>query len=358
MKHLDPQRFVAEVDGKKTGLYTLKAGDVTLQVTNFGGRVASLYTPDREGNRVSIVVGRDNIADYLHPAGERFLGASVGPVANRIGNAGFEIDGTRYHTPVNDNGRNTLHGGFIGIDNLVWDVVKAGDTEIVLHLLHPDGFEGYPGNLDITMTYSLGGDNMFTVRFSAVTDKATPVNFAHHPFFCLRGEGTGSVEDYLLQIKASHFLPIDAQSIPTGEIRPVGGTPFDFRTPHTVGERIGADDEQLHNGHGYDHNWCIDKAGSGVEPVARLCDPLSGRVVEILSDQPGLQVYTGNFFGGTEAGTNGKPLGFRSSIALEAQKYPDSVNHPNFTPVILRPGETYTHTTIFRFGVEAETEKQ
>ncbi|MBO4571822.1 MAG: galactose-1-epimerase [Bacteroidales bacterium] len=353
---LDPQRFDAEVDGKKIGLYTLKAGDVTLQVTNFGGRVASLYTPDREGKKVSIVVGRDNIESYLNPGGERFLGACVGPVANRIGNASFEIDGEKYNTPVNDNGRNTLHGGFIGVDNLIWDVVEVTDTSIVLHLLHPDGLEGYPGNLDITMTYSLNSDNEFKVSYSAFTDKATPVNFSHHPFFCLRGEGNGSVEEYQMYIKASNFLPIDSQSIPTGEIRPVEGTPFDFRTPHAIGARIGDDDEQLKNGRGYDHNWCIDKESDGVELVCRVYDPLSGRFVEVLSDQPGLQVYSGNFFEGTEAGANGNILGFRSSLALEAQRYPDAVNHENFTPVILRPGETYTHTTVYRFGVKPEWE--
>ena len=351
IKLMSPDRFEAEVDGKPVALYTLKNGSITMQVTNFGGRVVSLFAPDRNGEYVSIVVGHDNLQDYVTPPGERYLGACVGPVANRIGNASFEVDGTVYSTPVNDNGKNTLHGGFKGVDNLVWDVVSVNDTSIVLHLVHPDGLEGYPGNIDMTMTYSLDASNCFSVSYLGTTDKPTPVNFTHHPFFCLRGEGNGTVEEYDMYIKASSYLPIDALSIPTGEIAPVEGTPFDFRTPHAIGQMINEENEQLRNGHGYDHNWCLDKATDGVELVCRVSDPVSGRYIEVLTDQPGLQFYSGNFFSGMENGANGNVLGFRSSLALETQKYPDSVNHPDFTPTILRPGEEYTHKCIYRFGV-------
>ncbi|MBQ3820356.1 MAG: galactose mutarotase, partial [Bacteroidales bacterium] len=251
-------------------VYTLHSGSLTLTVTDFGARVMSLTTPDRDGALENIVAGHKTVEEYVHPAGERFLGACVGPVANRIGGASFQVDGKVYHTPVNDNGRNTLHGGFLGVDNLRWDVVSVCDTAIVFHLLHPDGQEGYPGNLDMTMTYSLTSAGEFRVDYLATTDKATPVNFSHHPFFCLRGEGNGTVED----------------------------TPFDFREPHRIGERIGLDDEQLANARGYDHNWCIDKTTDGVEFVCRVSDPVSGRYVEVLSDQPGLQFYSGNFFDG------------------------------------------------------------
>lgn len=347
---MDASRFNGEVDGRKVALYTLHGGEVTLQVTNFGARVVSLYTPDRDGQYTSIVVGHDNLADYVTPPGERFLGATVGPVANRIGGAAFEVDGVRHETPVNDNGKNTLHGGFKGVDNLVWDVEAVTDSSIVLHLLHPDGLEGYPGNLDMTMTYALNAQNEFSVTYSATTDQTTPVNFTHHPFFCLRGEGNGSVEEYRMYIKASHYLPIDSLSIPTGEIAPVEDTPFDFRHPQTIGARIGDEHQQLRNARGYDHNWCIDKECDGVELVCRVDDPVSGRFVEVLSDQPGLQFYSGNFFNGSECGANGNVLGFRSSLALEAQKYPDAVNHENFTPTLLRPDETYSQTTIYRFG--------
>jgi len=336
------------------GVYTLKAGDVCLTVTNYGARVMSLTTPDKEGVSENIVVGHKTVQEYITPPGERFLGACVGPVANRIGGASFEVDGVEYHTPMNDNGHNTLHGGFKGVDHLVWDVVAVCDTAIVLHLLHPDGLEGYPGNLDMTMTYALNRDNEFTVTYLATTDKATPVNFSHHPFFCLRGEGNGSVEDYWMQINASHYIPIDAESIPTGEIAAVEGTPFDFREPHLIGERIGEENEQLRNARGYDHNWCIDKTTDAVEFLCRVWDPVSGRYVEVLSDQPGIQFYSGNFFDGSENGSNGQPLGFRSSLALEAQKWPDAVHHPSFPSVILRPGEQYSQICIYRFGVVAE----
>ena len=323
--------------------YEISAGDISLKVTNFGARVMSLTAPDREGNIANIVIGHESPEEYVNPEGERFLGACVGPVANRIGGARFEVDGVEYNTPINDNGHNTLHGGFKGVDNLVWDVVSRNDTSIVFHLLHPDGLEGYPGNLDIKMTYLVNSLNEFKITYTATTDKPTPVNITHHPFFCLRGDGKGSVEEYVMRIKASHYIPIDAESIPTGKIASVEGTPFDFRENHLIGERIGADDEQLRNARGYDHNWCIDKADPyGVEFVCSVYDPKSGRYLEVFSDQPGLQFYSGNFFTGDE---------YRASLALETQRFPDAVNHPDFGEIILRPGEVYTHTCIYRFSV-------
>lgn len=344
--------FAGEIDGTPVALHTLQNGEVALQVTSFGARVVSLFTKDRDGKYEDIVVGHRTLAEYVTPPGERFLGATVGPVANRIGGAAFEVDGVRYETPKNDNGKNTLHGGFKGVDMVAWDVVEVCDTAIVLHLLHPDGCEGFPGNLDITLRYSLDAEGAFAVDIYAVTDAPTPVNFTHHPFFCLRGEGNGSVEEYDLRIAASHFIPVDSLSIPTGEIRPVEGTAFDFREPHRIGERIGADDEQLRNGHGYDHNWCLDHPAGEVSFACRLEDPVSGRSVEVWTDQCGLQVYSGNFFKGGEFGANGRELGFRSSIALEAQRYPDAVNNPSFGDILLRPGETYSSRTVYRFGLQ------
>ena len=344
--------FTGEADGRPVTLYTLQNGDVALQVTPFGARVVSLFTRDRDGKYEDIVVGHKTLEEYITSPGERFLGATVGPVANRIGGAAFELDGVRYETPKNDNGANTLHGGFLGTDMRTWDVIEACDTALVLHLLLPDGCEGFPGNRHITLCYSLDAEGAFTVGITAVTDASTPVNFTHHPFFCLRGEGNGSVEDYNLRIAASHFIPIDSLSIPTGEISPVEGTPFDFRETHRIGERIAADDEQLRNGHGYDHNWCLDHPAGEIAFACRLSDPVSGRWVEVWTDQPGLQVYSGNFFQGGEFGANGNELGFRSSVALEAQQYPDAVNHPGFGNIILRPGEVYSQTTVYRFGAE------
>lgn len=336
----DKEAFHASVDGKLVELYTLQSSDITLQVTNYGARVASLWTKDSQGKMENIVVGHDNLQDYITPPGERFLGATVGPVANRIGNASFEIDGVVYHTPANDHDKNTLHGGFVGTDHLVWDVKEVCDTAIVLTLELPDGQEGFPGNRQVCLRYTVSGSD-FTVFIQVETDQPTPVSFTHHPFFCLRGQGVDTVEPYWMQIAASHYIPVDDLSIPTGEIAPVEGTPFDFRDPHQLGERIGP---------GYDHNWCLD-AGGGVQMACRMWDPLTGRCIEVLTDQPGLQVYSGNFFDGSENGSNGKPLGFRSSVALEAQYWPDAVNQPSFPSCILRPGETYKSTTVYRFTI-------
>ena len=336
----DKEAFHASVDGKLVELYTLQSSDITLQVTNYGARVASLWTKDSQGKMENIVVGHDNLQDYITPPGERFLGATVGPVANRIGNASFDIDGVVYHTPANDHDKNTLHGGFVGTDHLVWDVKEVCDTAIVLTLELPDGQEGFPGNRQVCLRYTVSGSD-FTVFIQVETDQPTPVSFTHHPFFCLRGQGVDTVEPYWMQIAASHYIPVDDLNIPTGEIAPVEGTPFDFRAPHQLGERIGP---------GYDHNWCLD-AGGGVQMACRMWDPLTGRCIEVLTDQPGLQVYSGNFFDGSENGSNGKPLGFRSSVALEAQYWPDAVNQPSFPSCILRPGETYKSTTVYRFTI-------
>lgn len=345
------ENFNGTIEGKEVALHTLKGGDVTLQVTNFGARVVSIFTPDKNGTYEDIVVGYSNLDDYVTPPGERFLGACVGPVANRIGGASFTIDGTEYNLPANDNKLNTLHGGFKGLDNVVWDVVSVNDSSIVLHYLHADGQEGFPGNKDITMTYTVTANNEFRVDYKAVTDKKTHINISNHPFFCLNGEGNGTVEDYLMYINASHYVPIDELSIPTGEIAAVEGTPFDFRKEHAIGDMIGEDNVQLKNARGYDHNWCIDrKTANEVELLCTVYDPRSGRQIEVLSDQPGLQFYSGNFFDGTFCGKYGRPLGFRSSLALETQLYPDSANQQGFTSTLIEPGQTYTQTCIYRFS--------
>ena len=349
---LPEEAFQTPVDGKPVALYTLHAGDITMQVTNYGARVVSLWTPDREGRYEDIVLGYENIGRYIDNTGERFLGAVVGPYANRIAKGRFTLDGTEYTLPLNNNGQ-TLHGGLLGVDRVVWDVVSASDDKLVLHYLHPDGQDGFPGNLDIEMTYSLTPDNEFRIDYKATTDKPTVVNMSNHPFFNLKGEGNGTVLDNVMTINASHTTPVDSVLIPTGQIAPVEGTPFDFREPHAIGERIGAENEQLRNGGGYDHNWVIDrKTPSGIEQAATVWEPASGRTIEVLSDQPGLQVYSGNFFDGKSIGKYGKPQRYRESLALETQKFPDSPNHDNFPSTVLRPGETYTQVCIYKFGVK------
>lgn len=349
VKLIPRKAFQGEVEGVPIDLYTLKSEKMTVQVTNYGARVVSLYTQDKDGNWTDIVVGHNNLQDYLTPPQERFLGATVGPVANRIGNASYQMQGETWHTDANDNGVNTLHGGFKGIDMRPWTVVSSSHDALTLSLELPHGHDGFPGNRIITLTYSVSEAD-FKVEIQANSNKITPFNITHHPFFCLRGEGEGTVEDYVMSICASAYTPVDSLSIPTGEIAPVEGTPFDFRTAHAIGQFIGEDNEQLRFGRGYDHNWCLD--GEGMRSVCKVQDPVSGRTVEVITDQPGLQFYSGNFFDGGENGKNGKPLGFRSSLALEAQGWPDAVNHPNFPSIIIRPEETYRSTTIYRFGAE------
>jgi aldose 1-epimerase len=320
-----------------------------MQVTNFGARVVSLWTPDKEGKMADIVLGYENIDRYVNNTGERFLGAVVGRVANRIGAGKFTLDGKEYTTPQNNNGQ-TLHGGLKGVDMVVWDVEYVADNAITLHLLLPDGTDGFPGNLDITMTYTLTPENEFEVTYHATTDKKTIVNLSHHSFFNLKGEAGGTITDHILTIKADAITPVDANLIPTGELLPVDGTPFDFREPHAIGERIEADHEQLKNGKGYDLNWVIAREDNGqVETVATLYEPTSGRCMDVATDQVAIQFYSGNFFDGTYNGKYGKPLKFRESVALETQKHPDAINHDNFPSTILNPGEVYKQVCVYKF---------
>lgn len=346
---LDKSAFETTVDGKEVSLYTLKAGDIAMQVTNFGARVVSLFTPDRDGKYEDIVLGYNNIDTYLNNPGERFLGAVVGPYANRICEGKFTLDGVEYTLDTNNNGH-MLHGGNKGLDMVVWDVLEVSDSSIVLGYLDADMAEGFPGNLNIKMTYTLTPDNEFRVDYLAETDKARPVNISHHSFFNLKGEGNGTILDNVLQINASRTTPVDSFLIPTGEIASLDGSPLDFRTPTAIGDRINEDNEQLKNGLGYDHNWIIDRKGEGLEMLANVYEPTTGRYMEVWSDQIALQFYSGNFFDGTTEGKYGKALNFRESIALETQKYPDSPNHDNFPSTILRPGEQYTHVCVYRFS--------
>ena len=341
--------FQTTVDGKNTDLYTITNGTLTMQVTNFGARVVSLWMPDREGNMADIVLGYQNIDRYINNGGERFLGSVVGRVANRIGGGKFTLDGVEYTTPQNNNGQ-TLHGGLKGLDMVVWDVVEA--TENSLHFVYTaaDGQDGFPGNLTINMTYALTENNEFKVTYSATTDKATPVNLSHHSFFNLKGEAGGTITDHILQIDADHITPTDANLIPTGELLAVEGTPFDFRNAHAIGDMIDADNEQLKNGRGYDMNWVLSRPDNGeVVKVMSIYEPQSGRGFEVYTDQIALQFYSGNFFDGSYDGKYGKPLSFRESVVFETQKYPDAVNHDNFPSVVLNPGEEYTHICIYKF---------
>lgn len=337
MKLLSRRAFQGEVEEVPIDLYTLRSEGITVQITNFGARVVSLYTKDRQGKWADIVAGHSKLEEYITPPGERFLGATVGPVANRISGASYLMWGEAWHTDANDNGVNTLHGGFKGLDLRPWKVESRTEDSLTLSLELTHGLDGFAGNRLITLTYSVSGGD-FTVNITGSSTKPTPMNITHHPFFCLRGEGEGTVNDYILSIAASAYTPTDSLCIPTGEVLPVEGTPFDFRQARPIGD------------YAYDHNWCLD--GEGLRSVCQVEDPVSGRTVEVITDQKGLQVYSGNFFNGSENGKNGKPLSCRSTLVLEAQGWPDALHHPEFPTIVLLPGEEYHSTTTYRFGVK------
>ena len=350
VKLLAVSDFETLLDGKEVTLYTLKNADLTMQVTNFGARVVSLWTPDKNGNYEDIVLGYDNIDKYINNPGERFLGAVVGPYANRIAGGTYTICDETYTFPQNNNGQ-TLHGGLKGLDMVVWDVFAADDSTLVLSYTHPDGQDGMPGNLEIFMTYTLTSSNEFKVEYLAQTDKPTHVNLSHHSFFNLKGEGNGTINDHILYINGSKTTPVNEVLIPTGDIADVTGTPFDFRKAKAIGTDLYVENEQLKNGSGYDHNWVLDRqTPDQLEMAASVLEPASGRFMEVWTDQPAIQFYGGNFFDGTTDGKYGKALRYRESIALETQKYPDSPNHPHFPSTLLKPGEDYTHICVYRFS--------
>ena len=353
IKIFDESNFKTKLDGKLIGLYTLKSTNgLIMQVTNFGGRIVALWTQDKNGKYEDIVLGYNNIDRYINNTGERFLGSVVGRYANRIAKGQFELDGVKYQLPVNNNGQ-TLHGGLKGLDMVVWNVDNVKANEIAFSYISQDGEDGFPGTVDLKMVYALTPENELKITYTTTTDKPTVINLSHHSFFNLKGEGNGTITDHVLMLNASHTTPVDSVLIPTGEIASVENTPFDFRAPTVIGNRINDDNEQLKNGGGYDHNWILDKkTDTEVELAASIYEPASGRMIEVWTDQPAIQFYAGNFFDGKSEGKYGKPLKYRESFALETQKFPDSPNHPHFPSTRLNPGEVYTQTCIYKFKVK------
>ena len=333
----------------RPSVFEINGGGLTMAVTDYGARVVSLRVPDRKGRLEDVCVGYATLPEYLDCPGEHFFGAAVGRLANRLGGGSFTLDGKDYHTTRNDHG-NTLHGGFTGIDRVIWKVVAHREDSITLALRDPAGSDGWPGNLDIELKYTLTEDHAFKVEYKAGTDAPTLCNLSHHTFFNLTGDASKPILDHILQIEADRFIPTDDKLIPTGEIRAVAGTPHDFRLPKRIGQDIGNDDEQLLRAGGYDHNWCLYE-GKGIRRAATLYEPVSGRRIEVWTDQSGLQFYSGNFFDGSYAGKGGQTIGHRCALALETQAWPDAIHHPAFPNTVLRPGETYTHTCIYKFGV-------
>lgn len=353
IKLIEPKSFEITLDNKKVSLYTLESGSgIVMQVTNYGGRVVSLWTPDKNGEYADVALGYNTMEEYLNTAGERYFGTVVGRYANRIAKGEFELDEKKYHIPVNNNG-NALHGGPNALDCVVWDVDKATKDELHLSYISPDGDNGFPGTLNIKMVYTLTPDNEFKITYEATTDKPTVVNLSHHSYFNLKGEGNGTVTDNYMTLNASNIVPVNEVCIPTGGLMPVEGTPFDFRQPHLIGERINDDNEQLKNGAGYDHCWVIDKkTEDGVEQAAIVYEPLSGRIMEVYTDQPGIQFYSSNWFDNVTPGKSGKAYKVRESLALETQKFPDSPNHTDFPSTRLNPGDVYKHTCIYKFSTK------
>jgi aldose 1-epimerase len=336
-------------EGKEVYLFTLtnKAGN-TIRITNFGGKINWIEVPDRNGKKENITFGFDNFESTLK--GDMSFGSVVGRYANRIANGKFTLDGQEYNLPVN-NGPNTLHGGPAGWHSVVWDSeILKNNTYPAVRLTYrsPDMEAGFPGNMDVEVIYTWTDNNEIVMDYKAVTDKKTVVNLTNHAYFNLHGAGNGDILDHELIIKASAFTAVDSVMIPTGELRPVTGTPFDFNSPHKIGERIGENYDQLILGNGYDHNFVLDNR-EDVDVV--LYEPVSGRVLEVLTDQPGMQFYCGNFLNGSQVGHGGKPYNHRTGLCLESGHYPDSPNHPEFPSTILNPGDTYKSQTIYRFSV-------
>lgn len=345
---LPVSNFEKEIDGKTVSLYTIKGGDITAQITNYGARVVSIWAPDSKGTYADIEVGNSDLEGYLNNNGDRFFGAVVGPVGNRIKNGTFTLDGEEYHTPLNEREVTTLHGGFNGLDKVVWDVREATESSITMTVLHADGQEGFPGNKQITVTYSIDSGNGLDVRFKATTDKATPINLCWHPFFNLSGDSSRSTEGYLLQIFADAVTPTDGLLIPTGEILPVEGNAFDFRTVHAIGDM--STEPELEFGGGYDNNWVLARTSEdGMEPAMKLLDPESGRGIEIYTDQKGLQFYGGNGFDGSAADKYGNMIVQYGAVVFEAQNFPDAINNPGFPDSVLLPGEVYSNNARFVF---------
>lgn len=347
---LHKQPFGQTKDGQAVDLYTLTNDQgISSQITNYGGTIVTLHTPNRQGVMGDIVLGFDTLAEYqaLSP----FFGCIAGRYANRLANGTFTLDGVTYSLATN-NGPNHLHGGLRGFDKVVWQAATTETTDglaLQLRYLSQDGEEGYPGNLNVTVTYTLTNHNELRIDYHATTDKPTILNLTNHTYFNLAGQG--KILDHLMQIDADRFTPVTAALIPTGELPSVAGTPFDFRTPTAIGARIGQDHEQLRYGGGYDHNWVLNHPAQGLRPVITVTEPISGRRLGVATSQPGVQFYTGNMMPDALPGKGGQVYTKRSGFCLETQHFPDSPNQPHFPNTVLRPGEQYHETTVFSFSI-------
>jgi aldose 1-epimerase len=340
-------------DGRAVSLYTLtNSQGMVVKITNFGGTITSLLVPDRHNKLGDVVLGYDDLAPYAHNLGGTYFGAVIGRYANRIAKGQFTLDGKSYQIYVN-NGPNSLHGGKVGFNLRLWDAQPKETAEgpsLVLKYLSPDGEENYPGNLKVTVVYTLLNSNGLKIDYTATTDQDTVLNLTNHTYFNLDGAGNGTILNHRIQINADKYTPVDATSIPLGPLASVAGTPFDFRKPHTIGARIDSANQQLEFGKGYDHNFVINRKKAGdLELAVRIEGPLNGRVMDVYTTQPGVQFYTGNFLNGTEIGKKGLAYKRRYAFCLETQHYPDTPNEPNYPTAVLKPGQVYHQVTVYAF---------
>ena len=349
---LDPQNFVNEYNGQPTALYTLtNANGMEVCITNFGGRIVSIMVPDKDGAFRDVVLGFDKVSDYFPENNASDFGAAIGRYANRIAGGSFEIDGTVYNLPKND-GDNTLHGGPTGWQYQVYEVVEADESHIKILRDSPDGDNGFPGNVKAYVTYTLTDQNAIDIWYEATTDKPTVINMTNHSYFNLDGDPSNNVLDDIMYIKSSTTTAVGPGLIPTGEIVSLLDTPMDFTTAKRIGDDIDKRDfEQIALGNGYDHNWILDTMGDITDPAVILTSPKTGICLEVYTDEPGIQVYSGNFLDGSVTGKNGIVYNQRAGICLESQHYPDTPHNPDWPSVILRPGEKYTSHCVFAFSV-------
>jgi aldose 1-epimerase len=344
-------QFHDTIDGKSTDLYILKNGNgITAAITNYGGRLVGLWVPDKNKKFTDVVVGFGSLHGYIKP-NKTYFGATIGRFGNRIAKGKFSLDGKQY-TLFTNSGPNTLHGGKKGFGDVVWDAVQQNDSTLQLRYLSKDMEEGFPGNLDVTVTYTITGNNEFKCDYLATTDKKTVVNLTNHAFFNLNGEGSGTINNHVLQINAAQYTPVDSTLIPTGKNETVEGSPFDFRNPTAIGARVNdSANKQIKHGSGYDHNFVLSDGSKAMKEAATITGDFSGIVMTVITKEPGLQFYGGNFMKSENTFKTGVKDDFRTAFCLETQHFPDSPNQPGFPSTVLEPGQTYQTSSLYRFSV-------
>ncbi|HID38968.1 MAG TPA: galactose mutarotase [Calditrichaeota bacterium] len=349
--NLHAKDFKTIIDNKEVGLYWIENAQIKAAFTNYGGRLVGLWVLDKYGKYTDVVVGM-NSADGFKNSTEPYFGATIGRVGNRIAKGKFTLNGKEYTIPVN-NGANTLHGGIKGFQDVVWTANKINDETLVLTYSSPDGEQGFPGNLEVKVTYSVTSEQAMKMEYEATTDQPTVVNLTNHAFFNLNGEGSGTILNHLAQFNANLFTPVNSGLIPFGEHKEVKRTPFDFTEPHTIGERINAENDQLKNGAGYDHNFVLNETKkNGMNYVGSVTGDASGIVMDVYTEEPGFQFYSGNFMKGENTFKSGSTDDYRTAFALETQHFPDSPNHSNFPSITLNPKEKYHTISIYKFSIK------